>query len=128
MTPLGMYVKRRRTQLGWSLAELSRQSNIPYGTIRNIEQNKKPVKAQEVTIRALATALKEDSPDILFALAGYGIPMSQSVETRNQVVDGLIASRPEWREMLHHIAQRMTPEEQDQALQVLRVYTRLSKP
>ena len=127
MTPLGMYIKRRREQHGWTLAELSRQANLPYGTVRYIEQHDKPVKPQEVTVRALSAALKEESPDILFALAGYGIPLSETVESRNMVVDGLMESHPEWRDMLHHIAERMTPEEQDRALQVLRVYTRLPK-
>ena len=127
MTPLGMYIKRRREQRGWSLAELSRQANLPYGTVRYIEQHPKPVKPQEITIRALAAVLEDDGPDILFALSGYGIPMSETVEERNQAIDALIAIREDWRDMLQHIAERLTPEEQDQALQVLRVFMRLPK-
>jgi transcriptional regulator with XRE-family HTH domain len=117
-----MYVKRRREQRGWTLAELSRQSNIPYGTLRNIEQNERPVKPLEGTVRALAKALEEESPDILFALAGYGIPISQSEEARRHSVDILLESHPEWLHMLQRVQNELPSTEQDQALQVLRVF------
>jgi transcriptional regulator with XRE-family HTH domain len=121
MTPLGMYVRRRRMQRGWTVAELSRQSNIPYGTLRNIEQNTKPVKPKESTIRALAEALEEEDADILFALAGYGIPISPTAESRQHSIDVLLAGHPEWWNVLQKI-QTMPPERQDQALQVLLVF------
>lgn len=126
MSPLGMYIKRKREQRGWTIADLSRQSNVPYGTIRNIEQNKKSVKPQEETLRALAIALEDDGNDVLLrTLAGYGIPKNGTVE-RNHIVDGLLAAHEGWRKMLHNIAER-TPEEQDHMLQVLQVFERMSK-
>lgn len=126
MSPLGMYIKRKREQRGWTIADLSRQSNVPYGTIRNIEQNPRPVKPQEETLRALALALEDDGDDMLLrTLAGYGIPKNGAAE-RNHIIDGLVTAHQGWREMLHNIAER-TPEEQDHMLQVLRVYDRLPK-
>jgi transcriptional regulator with XRE-family HTH domain len=125
--PLGMYVKRCRQQRGWTLAELSHRSGVPYGTLRNIEQNKKPVKPQEGTIRALATALDERDPEMLFTLAGYGIPLSPTVEARKHSIDALLVSHPEWRKELQAVQDDMTPAQQDQALQVLRVFIRMTK-
>ncbi len=126
MSPLGKYIKRKREQRGWTIADLSRQSNVPYGTIRNIEQNKKPVKPQEETLRALALALEDDGDDTLMrTLAGYGIPKNGPAQ-RNHIIDGLVATHEGWRKMLHNIADR-PPEEQDHMLQVLQVYDRLPK-
>lgn len=130
MNPLGMYITRRRTRRGWSIAELSRQANVPYGTLRNIEQKKVPVKPMETTIRALATALAEQGQeqeelDMLLTLAGYGIRISQSAEVRRHSIDVLLETRPEWRKELEWIQNEMTPEQQDQALQALRVFNRM---
>lgn len=126
MSPLGKYVKRRREQRGWNLSELSRQSNIPYGTLRNIEQNPKPVKPKEETLRALAKALEEETLDMLFTLAGYGIPMSETAEARQHSFDALFASHPDWIPTLQHIQNKLSPTEQDQALQVFRVFIKLN--
>lgn len=126
MSPLGMYIQRKRTQRGWTIADLSKQSNVPYGTIRNIEQNPRPVKPQEETLRALALALEDDGDDTLMrTIAGYGIPKNGTAE-RNHIIDGLVAAHEGWRKMLHKIAER-TPEEQDHMLQVLQVFDRMPK-
>lgn len=132
LNPLGMYITRRRKKFrNWSMAELSRQAGVPYGTLRNIEQKKLPVKPLESTIRLLAAALAEQGQeqeelDMLLTLAGYGIPMSQSAEVRRHSIDVLLETRPEWLKELLSIQDDMTPEQQDQALQSLRVFNRMT--
>lgn len=123
--PLGMYIKRLRTRRGWTMAELSRRAELPYGTLRNIEQNKRPVKPQETTIRALAAALEEDDTEMLFTLAGYGIPISPSAEVRRHSLDVFLEAHPAWKKELLIVQDDMTPEQQDHALQVLRVFNRM---
>ena len=127
MSPLGLYIRSLRTKRGWSLSELSRQSNVPYGTLRNIEQNPNPVKSHERTIRAVAAALEEKDTELMFALAGYGIPISQTETERNHSFDSLFASNPEWRAALEHARDNMTPEQQKQLLQVMKVFIRLNE-
>ena len=124
MTPLGMYVKRCREQRGWTVAELSRKSGVPYGTIRNIEQNEQPVKPREDTLRALSSAFGPETLDLLFALAGYGVPMSQTVEARNRTIDMLFAAHPEWEKVLRKV-ERRSPADRDRALHVLKVFLEL---
>jgi transcriptional regulator with XRE-family HTH domain len=130
LNPLGMYITRRRTRRNWSMAELGRQADVPYGTLRNIEQKTLPVKPLETTIRKLAAALAEkgqeqEELDMLLALAGYGIPISQSAEVRQHTLDVLLESHPEWKKELLVIQNEMTPAQQDQALQALRVFNRM---
>jgi hypothetical protein len=112
------------------MAELGRQADVPYGTLRNIEQKKNPVKPQEMTLRALAASLAEEGHeqeelDMLFALAGYGIQISPSAEVRQHSIDVLLETRPDWRKELEWVQNEMTPEQQDQALEVLRVFNRM---
>ena len=125
MSPLGLYIKKQRKLRGWTLSELSRQSNVPYGTLRNIEQNPNAVKPKEITITRIGAALEEKNMDLLFAAAGYGIPISPSEEARRDAITMLLLTNPEWGRALERVQNEMTAEEQDQALHMFRMFIQL---
>lgn len=121
VTKLGNYVKGRRDQLGWSRADLARESEVPHTTIRNIENNPHDVKPKEETIEALAKAFKED-PVTMKILAGYSTVVNGDVSTFAQRIDALRKSSPRWEKALDAIQNDMTPEEQGQALTALEIH------
>lgn len=125
MTLLGGYVKRRREQKGWSRAELSRQSNVPYSTLSNIERNENKVKPKEETLRALAAALEEEDDSQLRTLAGYDIVVSNGATERAKRIDALMTVAPRWEKVLRAIQEDYTPEEQDEALTNLEIHREL---
>lgn len=118
-TPLGNHIIRRRKIKGWaSTAELARQAELSYSTVRNIEKgySKKP---DEWILRALIKALDCDE-GVVFAYAGYGdIPQRTQAELSVRL-DELGEEAPLWRDTIEHVKQKMTPTQQSQALAVLR--------
>lgn len=121
MSKLGNYIKQRRDRLGWTRADLARESNVPYTTIRNIENNKRDVKPEEPTLEALAAAFSED-PVMLKILAGYTAQINGDVSTFAQRIDALRKSSPRWEKALNAIQNDMTLEEQGQALSALEIH------
>lgn len=125
MTKLGNYIKGRRDQLGWSRADLSRESGVPHTTIRNIENNPRDVKPEETTLEALAVAFSE-SPKMLKVLAGYKAEINGDVSTFAQRIEALPKSDPRWQKALDAVME-MEPEQQGQALTALEVAIELER-
>lgn len=121
MGKLGNYIKQRRDRLGWTRAELARESNVPHTTIRNIENNPRDVKPEETTLEALAAAFGED-PIMLKILAGYTAQMNTDVSTFSQRIDALRKTSPRWEKALNAIQDEMSIEEQGQALTALEIH------
>jgi transcriptional regulator with XRE-family HTH domain len=129
MSQLGLYIVRRRAQLGWTRADLARKADIPYSTLQYIEEHKpskKPVKPQEETLRKIATALGEEDDSQLRILAGYDVKMSADISERAKRIDALLTVAPRWGAALLSV-QDLSEAEQDQALTVLEVHLELVK-
>lgn len=116
-TPLGNHIIRRRKGRGWSTADLAREAELSYSTVRNIEQgfSRKP---EEWILRALIRAL-DNNEGVVFALAGYGNIPARTPEQILVALDELGEVAPLWREAIDRVKNEMTPEQQNQALTVL---------
>lgn len=121
MSKLGNYIKERRERLGWSRADLSRESGVPHTTIRNIENNPRNVKPEEITLERIAAAFGED-PVMLKILAGYTAQVNSDVSTFAQRLDALRITSPRWEKVLTRIQDEMSPDEQGQALTMLEIH------
>lgn len=117
MGKLGNYIKQRRDQIGWTRADLARKSGVPYTTLRNIENNKRDVKPEEVTLDALAGAFGED-PTMLKILAGYTTQINGDVSTFAQRIEALPKSNKRWQRALDAVLE-LPLDEQGQALAAL---------
>lgn len=116
-TPLGNHIIRKRKQRGWTRADLARETKLPYGTVRNVEQgySKKP---DEQIIRAIIAVLDDIDEGVAFALAGYGdIPKRDPAQIVVEL-DELGEVAPLWRDVIEKV-KRSSPERQNQALEVL---------
>lgn len=116
-TPLGNHIIRRRTSRGWTTADLAREADLSYSTVRNIEKgaSRKP---EEWILRALIRALDNDE-GVMFGLAGYGTIPERTAEQVSIALDELGEEAPLWRDAIEGV-KRMTPDQQRQALIVLR--------
>lgn len=116
-TPLGNHIIRRRTSRGWTTADLAREADLSYSTVRNIEKgaSRKP---EEWILRALVRAL-DNHEGVVFALAGYGDLPERTPEQVLIGLDELGEVAPLWREAIDRVKKEMTPEQQNQALTVL---------
>ncbi len=116
-TQLGNHIIRRRKLKGWSTADLARESELPYSTVRNVEKgySRKP---DEVILRALTKAL-DCNEGVVFAYAGYGDIPSYSPEELVVHLDALGDVAPKWRDAIERVKSEMTPDEQNQAYAVL---------
>lgn len=121
MSTLGGYIRRRRDQRGWSRAELSRTSGVPYSTLSNIERNPRKVKPTEDTLRMLAVAFGEDDSQ-LRVLAGYTITVSPDASALAKRIDALMISSPRWESALRIIQEEMSLEEQNEAVTALETH------
>ena len=115
-TQLGNHIIRRRKSKGWTTADLARESNLSYSTVRNIEKGFSH-KPDEAILRALSAAL-DCNDAVVFAYAGYGdIPHYTPAEL-SVGLEALGDVAPLWRQAIEGIKE-MTPEEQNQAYAVL---------
>ena len=55
-TELGRYLTERRSELGWSVADLASRSRVPYRTISKIELGRYPLRRPNILLK-LADAL-----------------------------------------------------------------------
>ncbi len=115
-TPLGNHIIRRRKAKGWTTADLAGKSGLSYSTVRNVEKGNS-VKPSEAVLRAIIAALECDE-GVIFAYAGYNIP-KRSQEERDAMFDDLGERAPAWRAAIEGVKRDMTPDQQDQALEVL---------
>jgi transcriptional regulator with XRE-family HTH domain len=122
MSQLGVYVVLHRRRRGWSRAELARQANLPYTTIRNIEKSERAMKPHEETIHALATALECDEGEMRI-VAGYQTVASLSAEVRNLRAEALLRADERLRAAVEAIEQ-LSPDEQDTAISLLEAHLR----
>lgn len=118
VTQLGNFVIRRRNNLGWLTADLARVAQLSYSTVRNIEKgySRKPA---EAILRSLSKALDCDA-GVLFAYAGYGTIPTYTPEEIAVRLDELGDEAPLWRDTIEDVKRKMTPDQQRQALAVLR--------
>lgn len=118
MTPLGNHIIRRRKKKGWKRADLAREADIPYTTLRNIETgvSKKP---QEEVLRTISRTIESDE-GVVLALAGYGEIPHRTQEELTVSLDEFGESAPMWKDVLEKAKHRMTPEDQERVLTVLR--------
>jgi transcriptional regulator with XRE-family HTH domain len=116
-TQLGNHIIRRRNLKGWSTADLAREAELPYSTVRNVEKgySKKP---DEVILRALIKAL-DCSEDVVFAYAGYGNIPNYTLDELTMRFNDLGDDAPRWRQAIADARAYMTPEEQNTAYAVL---------
>lgn len=117
-SPLGNRIQRARAARGWSRAELSRSSNVPYTTLRHIETSEHPVKTNEPYLQAIAEAL-EIPFDELRILAGYLITPSTNNEQRERRIAAQIGAYPNLRRALETLLRRGDPAAIDQAASYL---------
>lgn len=115
-TQLGNHIIRRRTLKKWNTAELARQANLPYTTVRNIEKgmSKKP---DEQILRAIIKALGCDE-GVVFAYAGYGNIPKMTREELTVSLDALGDVAPDWRALIERI-KTQSPDRQNQMYAVL---------
>lgn len=115
-TQLGNHIIRRRKKKDWSTADLAREANIPYTTLRNIEKgaSKKP----DVRIlRAIIKALGLDE-GVVFAYAGYGTLPTMSRDELTVSLDALGEVAPDWLDLIERV-KKQPPEQQNQMYAVL---------
>jgi transcriptional regulator with XRE-family HTH domain len=119
-TPLGNHIIRRRKAHpgGWTTADLARAAELSYSTVRNIEQGASQ-KPAEWILRRLINVLECDE-GVVFALAGYGKIPERTPEQVLIALDELGDLAPLWRDAIEGIKKDMTPEEQNQAYDVLK--------
>lgn len=117
-SPLGNRIRRARLARGWSRAELSRSSNVPYTTLRHIENAEHPVKTSETYIQAIAEALGLPF-DELRILAGYLITPSTDDEQRERRLLAQIKAYPDLDRALKTLLRRNDPAEIDKAVTYL---------
>lgn len=121
LSPLSRYVIRARERRGWSRAELARQAEIPYTTLRNIEDAVKDVRTDEANLLAIAGAIGEDEQDQIDmfeqmrVLAGYHTVASQDTSERDKRLLANIAAYPHLRTSLEELLTRGDAEEIDRA-------------
>lgn len=115
-TQLGNHIIRRRKIKGWSTAELAREAELSYSTVRNVEKgySRKP---DEVILRALSKAL-DCNEAVVFAYAGYGDIPKYTPEELTVRLDALGDEAPRWKQAIEGI-EEMSPAEQNQAYAVL---------
>ena len=115
-TQLGNHIIRRRKLKGWSTADLARETELSYSTVRNVEKgySRKP---DEVILRALIKAL-DCNAGVVFTYAGYGAIPQYTPEELVVRLDALGDTAPRWREAIQAVLDYMTPDEQNQALAV----------
>lgn len=116
-TPLGNHIIRRRRMRGWTTADLARESELSYSTVRNIEKGSSH-KPEEWVLRAIVRAL-DCNESVVFGLAGYGDIPQRTPEDVTVGLDELGDEAPAWRAAIDQVKQTMTPDEQRQALIVL---------
>ncbi len=116
-TQLGNHIIRRRKIKGWTTADLAREAELSYSTVRNVEKgySRKP---DEVVLRALIKALGCNE-EVVFAYAGYGDIPKYTHEELVVRLDELGEVAPLWRAAIEDVKSYMTPEEQNQAYAVL---------
>lgn len=116
-TPLGSYIVRRRNEKGWNTADLAREAELKYETVRNVEKgySQKPA---EWILRALIRVLECDE-GVVFALAGYGELPERTPDQVVVALDSLGDDAPSWRDEIEYV-KTMTPEQQRLALRILR--------
>lgn len=119
--PLGRYIVRAREQHGWDRADLSREANIPYTTLRNIETAQKSVHTEEANLLAIAGALADneqeqiDMYEQMRILAGYQVLASKDVSERDMRLLANIAAYPQFRSSLEELFKHDDAEEVDRA-------------
>jgi hypothetical protein len=117
-SPLGLRIRRAYRELEWTRADLWRATDIPYTSLRNIDSNKKTVKASEDYLLRIATAL--DIPfDELRILAGYKIKESPSLDVGKQRLMASLGGHPELERALTRILDRNDQKEIDRATAIL---------
>lgn len=116
-TQLGNHIIRRRNIKKWSTAELARQAELPYSTVRNIEQgfSRKP---DDKILRALIRAL-DCNEGVVFAYAGYGDFPEMTREEIFVSLDALGDEAPRWRDAIERVKKEMTPAQLNRAYRVL---------
>lgn len=114
-TQLGNHIIRRRKIKGWNTADLAREADLSYSTVRNVEKgySRKP---DEVILRALIKAL-DCNESVVFAYAGYGDIPQYTPEEMSVNLAALGEVAPLWREAISRLPE-LTPEEQNQAYAV----------
>jgi transcriptional regulator with XRE-family HTH domain len=120
-TTVGEMIKRARGRKGWNRMELSRATNIPHTTLRNIERAQSSVKTSEENLEKIAQAL-ELNYDELRILAGYLTVPSNGDEHRKARLNAQIAAHPRLETALKSILERGDPEEIDEAAAVLEAH------
>lgn len=120
-SPLGKYIIRARDGRGWNRAELARQADIPYTTLRNIEASEKSVHTTEENLLAVAGALgstEQEQIDMfeqMRILAGYHVVASQDASERDLRLLANIAAYPQLRTALEELFKRGDSDEVDSA-------------
>lgn len=124
---LGRFIIRAREGRGWDRAALARATNIPYTTLRNLEESKTDVQTSEDNLKKMADAIgqNEEERARLFAemrvLAGYLVVTSQDVADRDRRLLANLASYPQLKKALESILAVGDQEEIDRALTALEV-------
>lgn len=124
---LGRFIIRAREGRGWDRAALARTADIPYTTLRNIEESKTDVQTSEDNLKKMADAIGQDEEERarLFAemrvLAGYLVVSSHDLADRDRRLLANLASYPQLKKALESILAGGDQEEIDRALTALEV-------
>jgi transcriptional regulator with XRE-family HTH domain len=135
MTPLGRYIIRARERRGWTRAELSRVSGIPYTTLRNIEAaQRKTVRASEIALKALASAIGEteqersDSFEEMRILAGYLLVASKDTTEQERRLLANLTAYPGLKSSLEDLFSRGDPADIDRAQTAIEFARHIRRP
>lgn len=130
---LGGYIVRVRKQRGWTRAELARQANIAYTTLRYLETATGEVRTSEDNLKAIADALGETPEErdrhfeLMLILAGYKTVPSKDADDRKRRISKLLESYPHLERSLELVLDRGDKEEIDQLAYTLEVNEQLRK-
>jgi len=131
LSDLARYIIRAREKRGWDRAELARAANIPYTTLRHIEESQTDVRTDESNLKAIADAIGTDDAERLLyftearVLAGYHVVASQDVAEQDQRLLANLSAYPQLRKALDRMLADGNQEEIDRALTALEVSRQL---
>lgn len=122
---------RAREARGWDRAELARVTNIPYTTLRNIEESQTDVRTTEENLQKIADAVGQDDTERLHhfsemrVLAGYLVVASRDVNERDRRLLANLNAYPNLRSSLEKLLSEGDQEEIDRANTALEVARRV---
>ena len=117
-SPLGLRLRRARERLGASRRAVSIAAEIPYTTLRNIENHPAPVKTNERYLKALADELSLPYEELRI-LAGYQVRMSDTLDEASGRLAEQLGAYPHLAKQIAKLLDRADQQEIDTAAEYL---------